>query len=146
MDIPRPTAAHDRRRRRMLYTLAGLAGLGNTGPHGFSEILYAFTSQTANNGSAFAGLNVNTPWYNLFLGLAMLIGRLGFILPTLAIAGSLAAKKKVPTTSGTLPTHGALFVGLLVGVVIVIGALTFFPALSLGPILEHLLMVAGKTF
>jgi K+-transporting ATPase ATPase A chain len=118
----------------------------NSGPHGFSEILYAFSSTSENNGSAFGGLSPNTPWYNLFTGLAMLLGRFSFILPTLAIAGSLAAKKKVPTTSGTLPTHGALFVGLLVGVVVVIGALTFFPALSLGPIVEHFLMYEGKLF
>jgi K+-transporting ATPase ATPase A chain len=123
-----------------------IANLNNSGPHGFSEILYAFSSASENNGSAFAGLNVNTPWYNLTLGLAMLIGRFGFILPALAVAGSLAAKKKVPTTSGTLPTHGALFVGLLVGVVVVIGALTFFPALSLGPLVEHFLMREGKLF
>jgi K+-transporting ATPase ATPase A chain len=123
-----------------------IANLNNTGPHGFSEILYAFSSASENNGSAFAGLNVNTPWYNLTLGLAMLIGRFGFILPTLAVAGSLAAKKKVPTTSGTLPTHGMLFVGLLVGVVVVVGALTFFPALSLGPLVEHFLLREGKLF
>jgi K+-transporting ATPase ATPase A chain len=123
-----------------------IANLNNTGPHGFSEVLYAFSSASENNGSAFAGLNVNTPWYNFTLGLAMLIGRFGFILPALAVAGSLAAKRKVPTTSGTLPTHGMLFVGLLVGVVVVIGALTFFPALSLGPLVEHFLMHEGKLF
>jgi K+-transporting ATPase ATPase A chain len=123
-----------------------VANLNNSGPHGLSELMYAFTSGSENNGSAFAGINANTPWYNLMIGLAMLIGRFGFILPTLAIAGSLAAKKKVPTTSGTLPTHGTLFVGLLVGVVVVIGALTFFPALSLGPLVEHFLMREGKLF
>jgi potassium-transporting ATPase potassium-binding subunit len=123
-----------------------IANFNNSGPHGLSEALYAFSSASENNGSAFAGLNANTPWYNLLLGLAMLIGRFGFIIPALAIAGSLAAKKKVPATSGTLPTHGALFVGLLVGVVIVIGALTFFPALSLGPLVEHFLMHEGKLF
>jgi potassium-transporting ATPase potassium-binding subunit len=123
-----------------------IANVNNAGPHGFSEILYAFSSAAENNGSAFAGINVNTPWYNLTQGLAMLIGRFGFILPALAIAGSLAAKKKTPVTSGTLPTHGALFVGLLVGVIVVIGALTFFPALSLGPIVEHFLMLKGKLF
>ena len=121
-----------------------IANLANSGPHGFSEILYTFSSASENNGSAFAGINPNTPWYNLMTGLAMLIGRFGFILPTLAIAGSLAAKKKVPVTSGTLPTHGPLFVGLLVGVVVVIGALTFFPALSLGPLVEHFFMREGK--
>jgi K+-transporting ATPase ATPase A chain len=123
-----------------------IANLNNAGPHGFSEILYAYSSGAENNGSAFAGINVNTPWYNLTLGLAMLIGRFGFILPTLAVAGSLAAKKKVPTTSGTLPSHGPLFVGLLVGVIIVIGALTFFPALALGPLVEHLVMHEGRLF
>jgi K+-transporting ATPase ATPase A chain len=123
---------------------AAIANLANSGPHGFSEILYTFSSASENNGSAFAGINVNTPWYNLMTGLAMLIGRFGFILPTLAIAGSLATKKKVPTTSGTLPTHGPLFIGLLVGVVLVIGALTFFPALSLGPLVEHFFMREGK--
>ncbi|HEV2492040.1 MAG TPA: potassium-transporting ATPase subunit KdpA [Terriglobia bacterium] len=123
-----------------------IANLNNSGPHGLSELLYAYSSASENNGSAFAGIGANTPWYNLTQGLAMLIGRFGFILPALAIAGSLAAKKKVPTTSGTLPTHGTLFVGLLVGVVVIIGALTFFPALSLGPIVEHFLMYGGKLF
>jgi K+-transporting ATPase ATPase A chain len=123
---------------------AAIANLGNTGPHGFSELLYTFSSASENNGSAFAGISVNTPWYNLMTGLAMLIGRFGFILPTLAIAGSLVTKKKVPTTSGTFPTHGPLFIGLVVGTVIVIGALTFFPALSLGPLVEHFFMREGK--
>jgi len=122
------------------------ANLNNTGPHGFSEILYAYTSTNGNNGSAFAGLNGNTPWFNLSLGLATLIGRFLFIIPMLAVAGSLAAKKKIPATSGTLPTHGALFVGLLIGTVIIVGALTYFPALSLGPIVEHFLMQQGKLF
>jgi K+-transporting ATPase ATPase A chain len=121
-----------------------VANLNNGGPHGFSEILYAFSSGTGNNGSAFAGLNANTPWYNLTMGLAMLIGRFLMIIPMLAVAGSLAAKKHIPATSGTLPTHGGLFVGLVVGVVIIVGALTFFPALSLGPIVEHFLMWQGK--
>ncbi|HEY3132827.1 MAG TPA: potassium-transporting ATPase subunit KdpA [Acidobacteriota bacterium] len=125
---------------------AAIANLNNGGPHGFSEILYAYTSGTGNNGSAFAGINVNTPWYNLTIGLATLIGRFLFMIPMLAVAGSLAAKKKVPVTSGTLPTHGGLFVGLLVGTVIIVGALTFFPALSLGPIVEHFLMHEGKLF
>ncbi len=123
---------------------AAISNLGNSGPHGFSEILYTFSSASENNGSAFAGISVNTPFYNLMTGFAMLIGRFGFILPTLAIAGSLVTKKKVPTTSGTFPTHGPLFVGLLVGVVVVIGALTFFPALSLGPLVEHFFMREGK--
>jgi len=122
------------------------ANVNNDGPHGFSEILYAYTSTNGNNGSAFAGLNGNTPWYNLTLGLATLIGRFLFIIPMLAVAGSLAAKRKIPASSGTLPTHGALFVGLLVGTVIIVGALTYFPALSLGPIVEHFLMREGKTF
>lgn len=122
------------------------ANFNNSGPHGFSELLYAFSSASENNGSAFAGINVNTPWYNLFLGLAMLIGRFGFMLPALAVAGSLATKKKVPVTSGTLPTYGALWVGLLVSTIVIVGALTFFPALSLGPIVEHFLMRQGKTF
>jgi K+-transporting ATPase ATPase A chain len=114
--------------------------VNNPGAHGFAEILYAYTSGTANNGSAFAGISANTPWYNLTIGLAMLIGRFLFLLPLLAAAGSLAAKKVVPVTSGTLPTHGGLFVGLLVGTVVIVGALTFFPALALGPIVEHFLM------
>lgn len=123
-----------------------IANLNNSGPHGFSELLYAYSSAAENNGSAFGGLNANTPWYNLTLGLAMLIGRFAFIVPLLAVAGSLAAQKKVPASSGTLPTHGALFVGLLVATVIVIGALTFFPALALGPLVEHFLMQEGKLF
>jgi K+-transporting ATPase ATPase A chain len=123
-----------------------IANLGNSGPHGFSELLYAYSSTSENNGSAFAGLNANTPWYNLTFGLAMVLGRFAFIIPTLAIAGSLAGKKRVPSSSGTFPTHGTLFVGLLIGTVIVIGALTFFPALALGPIVEHYLMHQGKLF
>src|SRR5215468_5243033 len=123
-----------------------IANLNNAGPHGLSEVLYAFTSQTENNGSAFAGLTVNTPWYDLAGGLCMLFGRFLFIIPALAIAGSLARKNMVPTSAGTLPTHGGLFVGLLVATVIVVGALTFFPALSLGPIVEHFLMHEGKLF
>jgi K+-transporting ATPase ATPase A chain len=125
---------------------AAIANTNNNGPHGLSEILYAYVSATGNNGSAFAGLNTNTPWYNLTMGLAMIIGRFLFLIPLLAAAGSLAAKKKIPTTAGTFPTHGPLFVGLLVGTVIIVGALTFFPALSLGPIVEHLLMQSGKLF
>jgi len=123
-----------------------IANLNNAGPHGLSEILYAFTSQTENNGSAFAGLTVNTPWYDLAGGLCMLFGRFLFIIPALAIAGSLASKKMVPLSAGTLPTHGPLFVGLLVSTVIVLGALTFFPALALGPIVEHFLMHQDKLF
>jgi len=122
------------------------AGLNNNGPHGFSEVLYAYSSATGNNGSAFAGLSANTPWYNLTLGFAMLIGRFLFLIPLLAAAGSLARKKKIPATSGTFPTHGPLFVSLLVGTVVLVGALTFFPALALGPIVEHYLMQDGKLF
>ncbi len=123
---------------------AATANLTNAGPHGFSEELYAYTSATGNNGSAFGGLSGNTPWYNLTLGLAMLMGRFLFLIPLLAAAGSLAMKKKVAETLGTLPTHGPLFVTLLVGTVILVGALTFFPALALGPIVEHYLMMDGK--
>jgi potassium-transporting ATPase potassium-binding subunit len=125
---------------------AAIANLNNGGPHGFSEILYAFSSAAANNGSAFAGITTNTPWYNLTLGIAMLVGRFFMIIPLLAAAGSLAAKKQIPVTSGTLPTHGTLFVGLLVGTIIIVGALTFFPALSLSPIVEHFLMQQGRVF
>ncbi len=125
---------------------AATANLNNNGPHGLSEILYAYSSGTGNNGSAFAGLNANTPWYNLTIGLAMLIGRFLIIIPMLAVAGSLATKKSVPATSGTLPTHGLLFVALLAGTVIIVGALTFFPALSLTPIVEHFLMHGGQLF
>ena len=122
------------------------ANLNNGGAHGFSEILYAYTSGAGNNGSAFGGINANTPWYNLTLSLDMLVGRFLFIIPALAIAGSLAAKKLVPVTSGTLPTNGSLFVVLLMGTVIIVGALTYFPALSLGPIVEHFQMLNGKLF
>ena len=125
---------------------AAIANMNNSGPHGWSEILYAYTSGTGNNGSGFGGLNANTPWYNLSIGLAMLIGRFLFLIPILAAAGSLAAKKKVPVTSGTFPTHGPLFVGLLVGTVVIIAVLTYFPAVSLGPIVEHYLMQSGRLF
>jgi K+-transporting ATPase ATPase A chain len=122
------------------------ANTNNGGPHGFSEILYAYTSGAGNNGSAFAGINANTPWYNLSIGIDMLIARFLFIIPALAIAGSLAAKKLIPVTSGTLPTHGSLFVVLLIGTIVIVGALTYFPALSLGPIVEHFQMLNGKVF
>jgi potassium-transporting ATPase potassium-binding subunit len=125
---------------------AAVANLNNSGPHGLGEILYAYTSATGNNGSAFAGINTNTPWYNLTMGWAMLIGRFIFAIPILAAAGSLAAKKKVPFTSGTFPTHGPLFIGLLIGTVAIVAALTYFPAVSLGPIVEHYLMHSGKVF
>ncbi len=118
----------------------------DAGPHGFSEILYAFTSATANNGSAFAGLSGNTLFYNLTLAFAMLIGRFAMIVPMLAVAGSLATKAPVPASAGTFPTDSGLFVGLLVGVILIVGGLTFFPALSLGPLAEHLAMQAGTTY
>jgi K+-transporting ATPase ATPase A chain len=124
----------------------GISSLSNAGPHGLSEILYAYTSATGNNGSAFAGLNANTPWYNVTLGLAMLIGRFLMIVPALAIAGSLVGKKVVQPGPGTFPTNGVLFVVLLVSVVLIVGALTFFPALALGPIVEHFLAQNGKVF
>ncbi|HEY7161993.1 MAG TPA: potassium-transporting ATPase subunit KdpA [Acidobacteriota bacterium] len=124
----------------------GLTSLNNTGPHGLSEILYAFTSGTGNNGSAFAGINANTHWYNTTIGLAMLFGRFWMIIPTLAIAGNLARKKAVPPSLGTFPVTTPLFTVLLVGVILIVGALTFFPVLSLGPIVEHFLMYAGKVF
>ncbi len=129
----------------VLYSF-GTSSMSNAGPHGFSQVLYAFTSAVANNGSGFAGINGNTPWYNTSLGMAMLLGRFMMILPMLAIAGNLAGKKQAPATLGTFPVTGPLFSVLLIGVVVILGALTFFPALSLGPILEHLLMVARKTF
>ena len=124
----------------------GTSSIANPGPHGFSEILYAFTSGAGNNGSAFAGINANTHWYNASIGFDTLIGRFLMIIPMLAIAGNLARKKAIPPSLGTFPVTTPLFSALLVGVVIIVGALTFFPALSLGPILEHLLMNAGKTF
>ncbi|WP_426230799.1 potassium-transporting ATPase subunit KdpA [Pararhizobium sp. DWP3-4] len=124
----------------------GVASIGNPGPHGFSEILYAYTSAAANNGSAFGGLTGNTPWYNITLGIAMLMGRFLVIIPALAIAGSLVMKKTAPASAGTFPTHGPLFVGLLCGVILIVGGLTFFPALALGPIVEHLAMISGQTF
>ncbi|MBX9932616.1 MAG: potassium-transporting ATPase subunit KdpA [Methylobacterium sp.] len=127
-------------------TAAGLAGPANSGPHGFAEILYAYTSAAANNGSAFGGLTANTPFYNTTLAIGMLFGRFFVIVPALAIAGSLAAKKTLPASAGTFPTHGGLFVGLLVGVILIVGGLTFFPALALGPIVEHLAGAAGQTF
>ena len=124
----------------------GTSSLNNAGPHGLSEILYAFTSGTGNNGSAFAGLNANTPFYNVTLGLAMLGGRFLMIIPATAIAGSMLQKKTVAPGPGTFPTDGPLFAGLLVGVLLIVGALTFFPALSLGPIAEHFVAIAGKTY
>jgi K+-transporting ATPase ATPase A chain len=127
-------------------TNVGLSSLGNSGPHGFSEILYAFTSAAGNNGSAFAGLNTNTLFYNITMAIGMLIGRFGVLVPMLAIAGSLARKKIIPVSSGTFKTDTFLFAILLIGVILIVGALTFFPALSLGPIIEHLLMLKGQSF
>jgi K+-transporting ATPase ATPase A chain len=124
----------------------GTSGISNPGPHGFTQMLYAYVSGAGNNGSAFGGLTVNTPWYDTTIGFDMLIGRFFMIIPMLAIAGNLAQKKYVPPSLGTFPVTTPLFSALLIGVIIIVGALTFFPALSLGPILEHLLMAAGKTF
>ena len=127
-------------------TPAGLAGLNNAGPHGFSEMLYAYTSAAATNGSAFAGLSANTPFYNLTLAAAMFAGRFIVIVPVLCIAGLLAAKRIIPASAGTLPTHGMQFVGLMVGTIVIVGGLTFFPALALGPAAEHFAMQAGMTY
>jgi K+-transporting ATPase ATPase A chain len=124
----------------------GLSSIQDAGPHGFSEVLYAYSSGANNNGSAFAGLNANTPFYNLTIGFAMLMGRFLLIVPVLAIAGSLAAKKTVPASAGTLPTTGPLFVGLVFGVTMIVGGLTFFPALALGPVVEHFAMLSGQLF
>jgi K+-transporting ATPase ATPase A chain len=124
----------------------GTSQIANPGPHGLSEILYAFTEGAGNNGSAFAGISANTLWYNTTIGVTMLIGRFMMIIPMLAIAGNLARKKIVPPSLGTFPVTTPLFTTLLVSVIVIVGALTFFPALSLGPIVEHLLMNAGKTF
>ena len=125
---------------------SAVASMANGGPHGFSEVLYAYTSAAANNGSAFGGLTGNTPWYNITLGITMLMGRFLVIIPALAIAGSLVAKKTVPASAGTFPTDGPLFVGLLVGVILIVVGLTFFPALAIGPIVEHLAAINGQTF
>jgi K+-transporting ATPase ATPase A chain len=125
---------------------SAVAATNNAGPHGFTEILYAYVSQTGNNGSAFAGLSGNTPFYNLTGAAAMLVGRFWMIIPAIAIAGSLAAKKTVPVSAGTFPTTGGLFVGLVVGVIVIVGGLTFFPALALGPIVEQLAMRANTLF
>jgi K+-transporting ATPase ATPase A chain len=124
----------------------GLAGLNNNGPHGLSEILYAYSSATGNNGSAFAGLSANTPWYNTTLGIAMLFGRFLMIIPIMALAGSLAQKKLVPASAGTFPVSGGTFVLLLLGTILLVGALNFLPVLALGPVVEHFLMLQGKLF
>jgi K+-transporting ATPase ATPase A chain len=123
-----------------------VASMANAGPHGFSEVLYAYSSQTANNGSAFAGLTGNTNFYNVTGAIAMLVGRFWMIIPAMAIAGSLAAKKSVPASVGTFPTTGGLFIGLVVGVILIVGGLTFFPALALGPIVEHIAMTQGTLY
>lgn len=123
-----------------------VASISMSGPHGLSEILYAYTSATGNNGSAFGGLTANTPWYNTTLGIAMLLGRFGYVVPVLAIAGSLVGKTKTTASAGTFPTHTPLFVGLLVGIILILGGLQYFPALALGPIVEHFAMLAGQTF
>jgi K+-transporting ATPase ATPase A chain len=130
----------------VLASSFGTSQLNNAGPHGLSEILYAFVSGAGNNGSAFAGISANTYWYNTTIGIAMLMGRFLMIVPMLAVAGSLARKKVVPPSLGTFPVTTPLFTVLLVSVILIVGALTFFPALSLGPIVEHLLMYSGKTF
>jgi K+-transporting ATPase ATPase A chain len=129
-----------------MKTTAGLSSLANAGPHGYSEILYAFSSGAGNNGSAFAGLSANTVFWNLMLALTMFIGRFGVLIPVMIIAGSLVKKNITPASSGTLSTENLLFGILLIGVILIVGALTFFPALSFGPILEHLLMGQGITF
>jgi len=125
---------------------AGLAGPLNKGPHGFSEILYAFTSAVGNNGSAFAGLTANTPFYDGMLGIAMWIGRFFIIIPMLAVAGSLAARRHTPPTAGSFPTTGPLWTGLLIGIVLIVGGLTFLPGLALGPVADHLAMIRGQLF
>jgi K+-transporting ATPase ATPase A chain len=124
----------------------GVSSMQDPGPHGFSEALYLYSSQTGNNGSAFAGITGNTLWYNTTGALAMLVGRYFVIIPVMAVAGSLVVKKTVPPSAGTFPTTGGLFVGLVVGVILIVGGLTFFPALALGPVVEHLAMIAGQTF
>jgi len=129
-----------------VVTKAGLAGISNPGPHGFTQIFYAYTSATGNNGSAFAGISANSRWYNLSLGVAMMLGRFFAVIPVLALAGNLARKKIVPESSGTFPVTTPLFTLLLTATVVIVGALTFFPALSLGPVLEHLLLQAGRVY
>jgi len=127
-----------------VMTVNGQAGIANPGAHGFSEILYAFSSAGNNNGSAFAGLSVNTPFYNVMLAVVMWFGRFGVIVPVLAIAGSLAAKKRIAVTVGTMPTHGLLFITLLIGTVLLVGLLNYVPALALGPVVEHFMLWIGR--
>ena len=147
-----PALAQGSRELRMLTAWPnnspgfGTSSIYNAGPHGLSELLYAYSSAAANNGSAFGGLSVNTRWYNTTLGLTMLFGRFFMLVPPLAIAGSLARKKQIPPSLGTFPVTTPLFTTLLVGVIVIVGALTFFPALSLGPIVEHFLMTHGQVF
>ena len=129
-----------------ISTASGTGSLNNAGPHGLSEMLYAWTSATGNNGSAFAGISADTPLLDYGLGIAMLLGRFAFMIPVLAIAGSLAAKPKLAPSAGTFPTHGPLFIGLLIGVILILGGLQYLPALSLGPLAEHYEMLAGKTY
>jgi len=125
---------------------AALSSLSNAGPHGLSELLYAYSSAAGNNGSAFAGLNADTPWFNTTLGIAMVLGRFAYVLPVLAMAGSLGAKTRIAASAGSFPTTSALFVGLVVGVILILGGLQFFPALALGPVVEQVLMHAAATF
>jgi K+-transporting ATPase ATPase A chain len=129
-----------------LVTPQATSSISNNGPHGLSEMLYAFSSATGNNGSAFGGITADTPWLDTTLGIAMLLGRFGYLVPVLAIAGSLGAKPKLPGSAGTFPTHGPLFIGLMVGVILIMGGLQFMPALSLGPIAEHYTLAAGHTY
>jgi K+-transporting ATPase ATPase A chain len=123
-----------------------LDSLGNSGPHGLTEIIYACAATASDNGSAFAGLNANTPWFNITTGISMLAGRLMHAVPAMALAGSLATKTRVAPSAGTFPTHGPLFVSLLIGVIVIVGLLTYFPALALGPIVEHFEMLSGRAF
>ena len=125
---------------------AAIGSIQDQGPHGLSEMLYAYTSATGNNGSAVGGLTADTPWLNTTLGIAMLLGRFAYVVPVMALAGALAAKPKLAPSTGTLPTHGALFAGLLAGVILILGGLQFMPALALGPLAEHFVLAAGKTF
>jgi K+-transporting ATPase ATPase A chain len=129
-----------------LNTTSGTGSLANAGPHGLSEMLYAFTSATGNNGSAFAGLSADTPLLDYGMAISMILGRFAFMIPILAIAGSLAGKPKLAESAGTFPTHGPLFIGLLIGVIIILGGLQYLPALALGPIAEHYVMLAGKLY
>ena len=146
LDAPSDNEIRFRLSRPFPLLPAALASILNPGPHGLTELLYACSSASGNNGSAFAGLSANTPWFNTTPALAMLLGRFGYVVPVMAIAGSLVQKTRVPASSGTFPTDRPLFVGLLVGIILILGGLQFFPALALGPIVEHFLMLAGQTF